>query len=561
MFDHAHPWARWAAIALLAAPFSITMPSAARSQEAVAEPSTRLTEEELAEAIEKITDEGLNRSQVMETLSYLCDVIGPRLTGSPGMVHANEWTRDTLASWGLENAEVEPWGEFGRGWSLERFSMQVVEPQCIPLIAMPKAWSPGTDGKVAGKVVLLELETEDDFARYEGELDGAIVLVSRERSASAHFDPQASRHSDERLLAMANAPAPGEARRPSGASSQRRRPSEEDAEAMRARAAVAAKRDSFLKDEGVAMIVDCSSRGDGGTIFVQSASVPRDPDVDSGRRFRPWDTDAPEMIPQATMAVEHYNRLVRMIKQGVEPVMEVELAVAYHDEDLTAANTIAEIPGSDPDLGEQVVIVGGHLDSWHGSTGATDNASGCAVAMEAVRIIKTLDLKPRRTIRIALWSGEEQGLYGSRNYVSNHFGSRGDGGSLETTEAFDKFAAYYNLDNGTGKIRGVYLQGNEAVRPLFRRWLQPFGELGASTLTAANTGGTDHLPFDGIGLPGFQFIQDPIEYGSRTHHSTMDSLERIQADDMKQAAVIMAAFAYQTAMMDELLPRKPSGDR
>jgi carboxypeptidase Q len=560
MFDHAHRHLRWAAIGLLSCSIPLfSGPSAPAFF--VQEPTPDASAEEaIAEAVERIKDEGLNRSQVMETVSYLCDVIGPRLTGSPGMAHANEWTRETLESWGLQNAEVEPWGTFGRGWSLDRFSMQVVEPQCIPLIAMPKAWSPGTDGPVTGKVVLLELESEEDFEAYEGELEGAIVLLSRERDVPAHFEPQARRHTDDRLLAMANAPAPGEGPRRS-APSNRRRPSEEEAAAARSRAAVAARRDGFLIEQGVALVVDCSTRGDGGTIFVQSASVPRDPDDDSNRRVRPWDTDAPEMLPQVTMAVEHYNRLVRMIKQGVEPVMEVDLAVSFHDEDLTAANTIAEIPGSDPELGEQVVMIGGHLDSWHGSTGATDNAAGCAVAMEAVRILRALDLEPRRTIRIGLWSGEEQGLYGSRNYVSKHLGSRGDGGSLETTDAYDAFAAYYNLDNGTGKIRGVYLQGNEAVRPIFRRWLQPFGELDASTLTASNTGGTDHLAFDGIGLPGFQFIQDPIEYSSRTHHSTMDSYERLQADDLKQAAVIMAAFAYRTAMMDDLLPRKPMDDR
>jgi Zn-dependent M28 family amino/carboxypeptidase len=303
------------------------------------------------------------------------------------------------------------------------------------------------------------------------------------------------------------------------------------------------------------------------------------------RRISPWDKDAPKNTPQIVLAQEHYNRLVRMIQQGERPRMVVDLSVQFHDDDLMAYNTVAEIPGSD--LKDEVVMLGGHMDSWHGGTGATDNGAGVSVAMEAVRILKALDLKPRRTIRIGLWSGEEEGLLGSRAFVTQHFGrspanlfgppaagpaptpSRNGNGSNSssssssgTNEAapkpeYAKFQAYFNLDNGTGKIRGVYLQGNEAARPIFRKWLQPFREMGASTLTISNTGGTDHQSFDGIGLPGFQFIQDEIEYESRTHHSNQDVFDRIQAEDMKQAAVIMASFVYNAAMMDEKLPRKP----
>jgi Zn-dependent M28 family amino/carboxypeptidase len=286
------------------------------------------------------------------------------------------------------------------------------------------------------------------------------------------------------------------------------------------------------------------------------------------------------------MAQEHYNRLVRMIEQGERPRMVVDLSVQFHDDDLMAYNTVAEIPGSDPKLKDEVVMLGGHMDSWHSGTGATDNAAGCAVGMEAVRILQALDLKPRRTIRIALWSGEEQGLLGSRAFVTKHFGispagmfgggpagpasrdgqpgaSNNGSASAGSTDAgpkpeYAKFQAYFNLDNGTGKVRGVYLQGNEAVRPIFRKWLQPFRDMGAATLSLANTGGTDHLSFDGIGLPGFQFIQDEIEYETRTHHSNQDVYDRIQAEDMKQAAVIMASFIYNAATMDEKLPRKPA---
>ena len=290
------------------------------------------------------------------------------------------------------------------------------------------------------------------------------------------------------------------------------------------------------------------------------------------RRVSVYDKDAPKIPPQIVMAQEHYNRLVRMIEQGEKPKMVVDLSVQFHDEDLMAYNTVAEIPGTD--LKDEVVMLGGHMDSWHSGTGATDNAAGVSVAMEVVRILKALDLKPRRTIRIALWSGEEEGLLGSRAFVTQHFGGSpasmfgggGPGGpgrpgaAASATDAapkpeYDKFQAYFNLDNGTGKIRGVYLQGNEAVRPIFRKWLQPFREMGATTLTISNTGGTDHQSFDGIGLPGFQFIQDEIEYETRTHHSNQDVFDRIQAEDMKQAATIMASFVYNAAMMDEKLPR------
>jgi hypothetical protein len=569
-----------------------------------------------SDPIERIKEEGLKRSQVMATLSYLTDVIGPRLTGSPAMKRANEWTRDRLAGWGLENAHLEPWGTFGRGWSLKRFSAQVVEPQCIPLIAYPKAWSPGTDGPLVAPVAYLDAKDEAGLAKYRGKLKGAIVLTGPARPLAARFEPMATRLNDHDLLTLADAPEPnrrGPGRPPArGEDGERRgdavatanvapgsvggagdgpaspttsgdrpRPGPLSRQAMEFQR----KKLRFLIEEGAALLVDPSMRGDGGTLFVASAGVPV-PESSSapgpgqgGRRISAWDKDAPATLPQIVVAGEHYNRLVRMIEQGETPRMSVDLSVQFHDDDPTAYNTIAEIPGGD--LKDEVVMLGGHMDSWHAGTGATDNAAGVAVAMEAVRILKALDLKPRRTIRIALWSGEEQGLLGSRAYVAEHFGKRNtpprpDGpeasasssGSastareeatgLVTKPGYATFSAYYNLDNGTGKIRGVYLQGNEAVRPVFRNWLQPFRDLGASTLTIANTGGTDHQSFDGIGLPGFQFIQDAIEYGSRTHHSNQDVYDRIQADDMKQAAVIMAAFVSNTANRDEKLPRKPA---
>ena len=511
--------------------------------------------------IERIKDEGLNRSQVMQTLSYLTDVIGPRLTNSPNMKRANEWTRDKLTQWGLQNAHLEAWGPFGRGWSLRHFSAEVIEPQSIPLIAYPKAWSPGTNGKVTGEVIYLDVKTEADLEKYKGKLKGAIILTSPMREVKAHFEPLGTRLTEKELLALADAPEPGA--RPT------RRfqiPPE-----LIAAAKLAAQKFKFISDEGAALAID-PGRGDGGTIFVQSASVPQpfDPSPQAqARRVSPWDKNAPKIVPQIVLSVEQYNRMVRMIQQGEKLRMAVDLGVQFHDRDLMGYNTIAEIPGTD--LKDEVVMLGAHMDSWHSGTGATDNAAGCAVTMEAVRILQALKLQPRRTIRIALWSGEEQGLLGSRAYVAQHLGTLGDGSTTSAMAAmmggqpqpvtpkpgYEKFSAYYNFDNGTGKIRGVYLQGNEAVRPIFRQWLAPFREMGAATLSISNTSGTDHLAFDAIGLPGFQFIQDEIEYETRTHHSNQDVYDRIQADDMKQAATIMAAFIYNTAMRDEKLPRKP----
>ena len=559
---------QFAALVLLLA---LVSPYAALAQQ---QPANQQPALDPNDPIAKIRDEGMNRSQVMQTLSYLTDVIGPRLTASPQMKRANEWTRDTLAKWGLQNANVESWGTFGRGWSLKRFSAQVVEPQGFPLIAYPKAWSPGTNGPVASEVVYFDAKDEADLARFKGKLKGKIVLTAPMREVKALFAAPGTRRDEKNLLALANAPLPrpGGGRGGAGTRSQ---------EALAAQKFAAAK-NQFFVDEGAAVLIDYG-RGDGGTIFVSAATVPQpfSPDgsaqgaagANAPRRFRPWDKDAPKMVPQVAMAVEHYNRVVRMIQAGEKVKMEVELAVQWQEKDLNGYNTIAEIPGSDPTLKDEIVMLGGHMDSWHGGTGATDNGAGVAVTMEAVRIIQALGLKPRRTIRIALWSGEEQGLLGSRAYVAKHFGrmetpaattpANGNGTAatpsapvLVKLPAYDKLAGYFNLDNGTGKIRGVYLQGNESIAASFRQWLAPFRDLGAETLTLSNTSGTDHLAFDAIGLPGFQFIQDEIEYDTRTHHSNMDVFDRIQADDMKQASTIMAAFVYNAAMRDEKLPRK-----
>jgi carboxypeptidase Q len=524
--------------------------------------------------IQRIKDEGMKRSQVMQTLSYLSDVIGPRLTASPGMKRANEWTRDQLTKWGLQNAHLEAWGPFGRGWTLKRFSAQVIEPTAFPVIAYPKAWSPGLAAPVTSDVVYIDAKTVEDLEKYKGKLNGKIVLTAPTRDVAAHFDAQGTRLNEKELLALADAPEPR-----SGGNRRNL-----DLAQFRASFELANAKLRFFQTEGAALLID-PGRGDGGTIFVQSAAAPqppRDPNATApATRPTPWDKNTPKMTPQVVFAIEHYNRIVRMLQAGEPVKMTVDLSVEWQEADLMGYNTIAEIPGTD--LKDEIVMLGGHMDSWHSGTGATDNAAGVSVAMEAVRIIQALGLKPRRTIRVALWSGEEQGLLGSRAYVAEHFGSMSNpatsaapatgnantngngngngstapaGPTLVKKAGYDKLSGYFNLDNGTGKIRGVYLQGNEGVRALFRQWLAPFRDMGASTLTISNTGGTDHLAFDAIGLPGFQFIQDEIEYDTRTHHSNQDVFDRIQGDDMKQAATIMAAFVYRTAMHDEKLPRK-----
>jgi len=560
--------------------FALLMPLVAFGQQVAQPPAP-----DANDPIVRIKDEGMNRSQVMQTLSYLSDVIGPRLTASPGMKRANNWTRETLEKWGMQNAHLEAWGPFGRGWSLKRFSAQVVDPLSIPLIAYPKAWSPATRGAITGDVVYLDAKTEADLDKYKGKLKGAIVLTQTPRELKARFAPLGTRQDEKSLLALADAnpPAPGGNRGGGGGGGGFRMTPEQ-----RATLNFNARKIMFAQEEGAAVLADASRAGDGGTIFVQQATVPAIiPDVAPATpapRVNAYDKDAPKILPQIVVANEHYNRIVRMLQAGEKVKMEVNIAVDWQDADPMGYNTIAEIPGSDPALKDEIVMLGGHMDSWHAGTGATDNGAGVAVAMEAMRIIQTLGLKPKRTIRIGLWTGEEEGLLGSAAYVKQHFGNLEPGNpgvvppgspnsqpaapqKLTTLPEYDKFDCYFNLDNGTGKIRGVYMQGNEGVRPIFRQWLSLFRDRpgenawGANTLSISNTGGTDHLSFDRIGLPGFQFIQDEIEYDTRTHHSNMDVFDRIQDDDMKRAATIMAAFVYQTAMRDEKIPRKPAPGR
>ena len=479
------------------------------------------------QVIARIKIEGFQQSQVMATLRYLTDVAGPRLTGSPNLKKAGEWARDTMKTWGLKHTGLEPWGEFGRGWSVERFSVEMTEPQYQNLLAYPKAWTPGTNGVVSGTPVFVHIASENHIEKYRGKLGGKIVMNRKPVRPGPHFSPDATRNTDEFLEDWAGAISPG--RDDDWASVNRRMKRRKEGDPVQ----------RFFRDEGIAALIQPSDR-DHGVIRVHSEGS--------------YELEAEDTYPAFVMAKEHYGRILRLLDQDIPVMLELSLQTRFYTDDPQAYNVIAEIPGTDSKLKDEVVMLGGHLDSWHAGTGATDNASGCAATMEAVRILQAIGVKPRRTIRIALWSGEEQGLLGSQAYVNKHFA---DIETMALKDEHEKLSAYFNMDNGTGKIRGIYLQGNEAVRPIFEAYLKPFHYLGATTITTRNTTGTDHLPFDWVGLPGFQFIQDPIEYGTRTHHTNMDVSEYVIEDDLKQAAVIIATFVYHTAMRDGKFPRMP----
>ena len=508
--------------------------------------------------VDKIRDEGMNRSQAMATMKYLSDVIGARLTNSPSQRRANKWTKEQLEKWGMKNAIVDPWGEFGKGWELKRFTATAVAgDEFIAFRAYPKAWSPSTAGVVTSNVVFVDATDEAGLEKYKGKLKGAIVFTASERPVEPGFKPIATRVSDDELKKMEDAtPAPAAPRGGGGQGNP-----------------FAARKQRFYFEEGVAVLIEPSFGTDSGTIRVMGASpVPSAPQAGAPNPFggmRVYSKGAPATIPQLVAETEQYNRIMRLIKQGIAVKMSVDVEAKFYEDDTQGYNTIAEIPGTD--LKDEVVMVGGHLDSWHSGNGSTDNGAGVTVAMEAMRIIAASGLKPRRTIKIGLWTGEEQGLLGSRGYVAKNLATLGDGSdtaafaamaggprTLNKKAGYDKFAAYYNLDNGTGQIRGINMQGNELLRPMFKEWLAPFKDIAASTVSVNSVGGTDHLAFDAVGLPGFQFIQDPIEYGGRTWHTTQDVADRTLEEDLKRSAVIMATFAFQSAMTDAKLPRKPA---
>jgi carboxypeptidase Q len=503
--------------------------------------------------VSRIRNEGMIRSHVMEILSRLVDGFGPRLTGSPEHEKAATWARNMLTVWGLSASHLEAWGPFGKSWSLERYVAHVLEPQPFPLISYPKAWSPGTHGTVRGEVIAFNPLNDSTLQTFRGKLRGKFVLVSEARVLEPKFKPLATRETDQSLLDLANADFPGQRRR-------RPEPTPEQKERRRQADLLEYASMELCRKEGVLAVLS-ASRGDGGNIFVQGANVPTHPDTPPAERYRSFERKAPEILPQVAVGGEHYNRLLRLVEMGIRVELEMRLDVAMDRVD-SSYNVIAEIPGTD--LKDEVVMIGAHLDSWHGGTGTTDDGTGVATCMEAVRIIKALGLQPRRTIRIALWSGEEQGLFGSRSYVTAHLGVKSTGPDsaevIRLTPEGERFSVYFNNDNGTGKIRGVYMQGNDAVRPIFRAWLKPFEQDGAATLTLSNTWGTDHQSFDAVGLPAFQFIQDEIEYFNLTWHSTMDVYERAIEDDLKQTSVILASFAYNAAMRDQKLPHKQSAE-
>ncbi len=494
--------------------------------------------------VNRIRDEGLNRSQVMKTVGYLTDVIGPRLTGSPGFKEANEWARDRLQEMGLENARMDEW-DFGRGWDFTKASVRMISPREVPLIAIPMAWTPGTNGPVTGTVMRVSLDTLEDLDKYRGKVSGKVLFLDDPREITEGDAPSFQRYDKEELEELTEFPIP-RIRRRRGDYRQRA------LARWRLRDAI----NQFLSDEKVVATVQISSR-DNALIRVGGAGS-REPGKNPG-------------VTALSLAAEHYNSIMRLIDEHKQDVkLEIDVKAQFYD-DAKGYNTLAEIRGADK--ADELVLLGGHIDSWHAGTGATDDAAGVAVAMEAVRILKELGVQPRRTIRVALWGGEEQGFLGSMDYVKKYLATRAepsdpeqkelpewmrrDQGKLDLLPDYEKFCAYFNLDNGSGKIRGIYTQGNAAVAPIFEAWLEPFHDLGADTVTNQNTGGTDHIPFDRVGLPGFQFIQDELDYMSGTHHTNVDVYDHLRREDLIQASVIMASFVYNAAMRPDKLPRKP----
>jgi hypothetical protein len=489
------------------------------------------------ELISKIKNEGINNSKVMDIAFQLTDVNGPRLAGSPGYTKAANWAKSELAKWGLTNAVLEPWGEFGKGWELKKSYVAMSAPYYKPMIAYPKTWTKGTKGLQNAEVLLIEAKDSAELEIYKGKLKNKVIVLYRTDTLKQTFTADAKRYTDEDLDKMANA-KPQQARGNQAADTAQQRRMREF-QRSRGAGSIANKLKELAEKEEAVAVLSMSPRGHDGTLFVQGGGA--------------YAKGSPDNFLDIMITMEDYMSICRLVKSGVPVKLDVDVKTAFDEKDTKGYNVIAEIKGSDPALKDEIVMLGGHLDSWQAATGATDNAAGCAVMMEAVRILKALNIQPRRTIRIALWGGEEQGLLGSRGYVKNHFA---DPATMELKPEHAKFSSYFNIDNGTGKVRGIYLQGNEKVKDIFTQWLTPFHDMGAKTVTISNTGGTDHGSFDAVGLPGFQFIQDPIEYDTRTHHTNMDSYDHLIAADLQQISVIVASFVYNAAMRDGKLPRK-----
>jgi hypothetical protein len=505
---------------------------------------------------QRIRDEGLQHSHIMEYASALTDGIGPRLTGSPNLKKANEWARDQLTAMGCANAHLEDWGEFGMGWRQLNTWARMSAPDTAVFIAQALPWSPSSHGAVSGQAIWIDAKDEKDLEKYKGKLAGKIVFFGTMRDVKPVDKPLFERRDDADLKKTVEFPVHIGER-------------EQFFQDFIRRLEFREKAGKFFADERAAGIVVPSrdgrnNGGSGGTIFN---------DGGSGMGWFTYRREHAEALPVVVTAIENYGRVYRLLKANVPVTIEMDVETEFTGDHEHGFDTVAEIPGTDPTLKDEVVMVGGHLDSWASATGATDNGAGTVIAMEVMRILNALKVQPKRTIRIALWSGEEQGEFGSYGYVKQHFGyvplseapdevklpefMRKPAGPPVIKPEQSKISGYFNVDNGTGKIRGIYLQENAAIAAIFQQWIVPLGDLGVSAVTMRNTGGTDHEAFDSVGIPGFQFIQDMLDYGSRTHHSNMDVYERLQPEDLAQAATVEAIFVYNTAMRDQMLPRKP----
>jgi hypothetical protein len=523
----------------------------------VALPSAQSGEKLDYAAIAQIRDEGLSRSQVMDHIGWLADVYGPRLTGGPGILQASDWALKKFQDWGLSNPHREHF-EFGRGWSLVRFHATMMEPQVQPLIGFPGSWTPSTSGTITADVVRVQIDSEADLEKYRGKLSGKIALTQPEREVRMLEGLIVSRMGEAELREAETTPVPrGRAAGGRGGAA---------AAAGRGRGAasggqsLAIRIQQFLKAEGVVAVFNRG--GDALTASIGSDLSIEQQRTDGGTIFPTGGgsrtSDPATVLPSVTLAVEHYNRMIRLLEKGIPIKVELNLETKFYDEGSSGTsglgfNTIAEIPGADPVLKDEVVLLGAHFDSVAAATGATDNATGSAAMMEAMRILKAIGVKPRRTIRVALWGAEEQGLLGSRAYVREHYG---DPATMQLKPAHQKISVYFNSDNGTGRVRGLWLQGNLAVKPIFAQWIEPLRDLGVVSLGPRSVASTDHSSFDTVGIPAFQFMVDRLEYNARTHHSNMDLYDRVQRDDMVQQATVIAVFAYNAAMRDEKLPRK-----
>jgi len=477
------------------------------------------------ETVAKIRHEGIKHSQVMRIAGFLSDVIGPRPTGSPEIDRANKWTAKKFKEWGLTNVNLEPYENFGIGWAPRYVSAHLMKPHYAPLIAISVEWGSSTKGKISGQPLYVDLKSKEDFEKYRGKLKGKIVLYVPPRKIPTWFSPDARRYDKESLDKMDDYQIPDE----------------QGPYTDYVRGFLDEREDFFRSEEVGVLVMPSSTRGrDYGTVHASGLRSVRFP-------------DHPRPLPEIILAAEHYNRIYRIIEEYKEPCkVEVEVRNEFYDDDLKGYNVVAEIEGTDKK--DELVMLGGHIDSWSPGTGAADNAAGCAVCMEAVRILKKLEVKPRRTIRVVLWSAEEKGWIGSKNYVANHFG---DVETMKLKPEHAKLSAYFNFDNGGGKIRGIKMQQNIQIRPIFEAWMKPFNDLGMTQVVNRSSMGSDHGALDLVGLPSFQFIQDPLDYGTKIHHTNMDVYDHLIPEDLIQAAVIMASFVYHTAMREKMLPRKP----